>query len=73
MEKDADELLESFKKEDDEEGQEPRRRPQERLRPGAAPGAEPEQSDPAALAERVPVRFSVTRTAEGSTVERRDV
>ena len=26
-----------------------------------------------ALAERVPVRFSVTRTAEGSTVERQDV
>jgi exonuclease SbcC len=26
-----------------------------------------------ALAERVPVRFSVTRTAAGSTVERQDV
>jgi hypothetical protein len=38
----------------DDTGQEPRRRPQERLRPGAAPSADPEKSDPASLAEQVP-------------------
>lgn len=52
LEKDADELLESFKPDDD--GPEPRRRPRERLRPGAAPGAEPEKNDPASLAAEVP-------------------
>lgn len=53
LEKDADELLESFKAEDDD-GQEPRRRPKERLRPGAAPSSEPEETNPAKLAEEVP-------------------
>lgn len=53
LEADADELLASFKP-DDDAGQEPRRRPRERLRPGAAPSAEPEESDPAKLAEGVP-------------------
>lgn len=52
LEKDADELLESFKQED-EEGQESQRRPKERLRPGAAPAAKPDESDPAKLAEGV--------------------
>lgn len=51
LEKDADELLESFKKEEDDDAP---RRPRERLRPGAAPGAEPEKSDPASLAAEVP-------------------
>lgn len=48
---DADELLKDFQGDD---GQEPPRRPRERLRPGAAPAAEPEESDPAKLAEEVP-------------------
>jgi hypothetical protein len=52
LEKDADELLESFKSESG--GEEPSRRPKERLRPGAAPSAEPEESDPAKLAGQVP-------------------
>lgn len=54
LEKDADDLVESFKQEDAEEGQEPRHgRPRERLRTGAAPSSEPEESDPAKLAEQV--------------------
>jgi hypothetical protein len=52
LEKDADELLESFRS-DGDEGPEPRRRPQERLRPGAAPSADAEPSDPKKLAEQV--------------------
>lgn len=52
LEADADELLASFR--DDGEGQEPPRRPRERLRSGAAPGSEPEKSDPASLAKQVP-------------------
>lgn len=51
LEADADELLESFKSDDD--GQEPKRRPRERLRPGAAPSADAEPNDPAKLAEGV--------------------
>lgn len=43
LEEDADELLASFKI-DDEEPSGPSRRPQERLRPGATPSAEPEKS-----------------------------
>lgn len=50
LEKDADELLESFKA---EEGDDAPRRPRERLKPGAAPSSEPEESDPAKLAEQV--------------------
>lgn len=41
LEQDADDLLDSFKSDDDDSGQEPPRRPRERLRPGAAPGAKP--------------------------------
>lgn len=52
LEKDAEELLESFKA-DDASGQDSQRRPKERLRPGAAPGAEPEETDPAKLAAEV--------------------
>lgn len=51
LEKDADELLESFK---GDGGQEPPARPRERLRPGAAPAADAADNDPAKLAEQVP-------------------
>ncbi len=53
LEKDADELLASFKQ-DDDGGQEPRRLPRERLRPGAAPSSEPEDTDPEKLAAKIP-------------------
>jgi hypothetical protein len=53
LEKDADELLSSFRAEDDDPDERPRR-PRERLRPGAAPAVEPENDDPASLAEAVP-------------------
>lgn len=52
LEKDADELLASFK--DAGGGEKPSRRPTERLRPGAAPDAgEGEPTDPRKLAEAV--------------------
>lgn len=57
LEKDADDLVASFKNEDEggnEGGQEPRRRPQERVRPGAVPSSEPEETDPKKLADAVP-------------------
>lgn len=55
LEADADELLASFKQEGDEgEGGKGRQRPAERLRPGAVPGAEPEEMNPDKLAEAVP-------------------
>jgi type I site-specific restriction endonuclease len=52
LEKDADELLESFKapEADDDKA---RRRPTERLRPGAAPASTDEANDPQKLAEQV--------------------
>jgi hypothetical protein len=53
LEADADALLDSFKS-DDDEGEKPARRPKERLRPGAAPSSEPEETDPAKLAASVP-------------------
>jgi hypothetical protein len=52
LEKDADELLASFKPDTDDQGSS--RRPRERLRPGAAPSAEAEETDPRKLAELVP-------------------
>lgn len=52
LEADADELLASFK--DEDEGPEPKRRPRERLRPGASPSSEPEETDPRKLAESIP-------------------
>jgi len=55
LEADADELLATFTP---EPGQEPvPGRPRERLRPGAAPSAEPEETDPAKLAAMVPRRI----------------
>lgn len=53
LEADADDLLASFKQDDDDE-QDSRRRPTERLRPGAAPSADADPSDPKKLAEQVP-------------------
>ncbi len=53
LEKDADELLASFKTEDDD-GKGPTRRPREKLRPGAAPESEAEETDPEKLAAQVP-------------------
>lgn len=55
LEADAEELFAEFASNDD--GQEPSRRPKERLRPGAAPGAKPEETDPKKLAESVPRRW----------------
>jgi len=52
MAEDADELLASFKS-DDEPEQDSRRRPTERLRPGAAPSADAEPSSPKELAQQV--------------------
>lgn len=55
LEKDADELLASFKTEDDEtRGKGPGRRPTEKLRPGAAPESEADENDPEKLAASVP-------------------
>lgn len=54
LEKDADELLASFKQEEEESGGGTTRRPKERLRPGAAPSSEPEETDPRKLADQVP-------------------
>lgn len=45
LEKDADELLASFRAEE-EPAAEPRRRPREDLRPGAVPNAEPDDAEP---------------------------
>jgi hypothetical protein len=56
LEADADELFADFKPEDGG-GPEPRRRPTERLRPGAAPSSEPEETDPDKLAAKVPREF----------------
>lgn len=58
LEADADDLLESFKQEDDEDatsdkGKGKPTRPRERLRPGAAADAEPDETDPRKLAENV--------------------
>src|SRR5581483_4560563 len=57
MEADADDLLASFKPSDEPDtgdDQDSTGTPRERLKPGAVPKAEPEESDPAKLAERVP-------------------
>ena len=53
LEADADELLASFKTDEGGGEDEVPRRPAERLRPGAAPGAESEETDPRKLAELV--------------------
>ena len=57
LEKDADDLVASFKTEVTEEETSTRRRPQERLKSGVAPGAEAEKNDPASLAARVKRRW----------------
>ena len=51
LEADADELLADLGLDDEKPA--PSRRPKERLRPGAAPEAEPEEADPAKLADAV--------------------
>lgn len=53
LEADADELLASFIPPEEEPGQDPVRRPRERLRPGAVPSSEPEETDPRKLAALV--------------------
>lgn len=53
LEADADELFADFAPEEPS-GPEPRQRPRERLRPGAAPSSEPEETDPEKLAAQVP-------------------
>lgn len=53
LEKDADELLESFRSENGDGDGKPRR-PKERLRPGAQPSTEVDETDPAKLAGQVP-------------------
>jgi hypothetical protein len=59
MEADAEELFADFapSSTDDDPRRDPSRRPRERLRPGAAPSAEEEETDPAKLAAKVPRRF----------------
>ena len=56
LEADADELLEAFKAKDDQTPPSAGR-PKEKLRPGAVPDAEPEETDPAKLAASVPRHF----------------
>lgn len=56
LEADAAELFEDFapKAEEPDDDTSTKRRPKERLKPGAAPKAEPEETDPKKLAEAVP-------------------
>lgn len=56
LEADADELLASFKT-DNPEPEGSGRRPKERLRPGATPSTEPEETDPVKLAANLPRHF----------------
>jgi predicted ribosome quality control (RQC) complex YloA/Tae2 family protein len=58
LEADADELLASFKDDenDDGDGGGERRTPKPRMRTGAAPSSEAEETDPEKLAEQVPRR-----------------
>lgn len=56
LEADADELLEVFKPSDDPK-RPPSTRPRERLRGGADPDEEPEETDPAKLAANIPIRY----------------
>lgn len=58
LEADADELLAALGTTDDDDGDDPLdRRPTPRLRPGAVPASEPEETDPRALAAKVPRRY----------------
>lgn len=55
MQEDAEELFSTFTPKDkDNKDEDTTRRPKERLRPGAVPDAEPEETDPAKLAALVP-------------------
>lgn len=56
MQEDAEELFSTFTtpKDKDNKDEENPRRPKERLRPGAVPDAEPEETDPSKLAALVP-------------------
>lgn len=54
FEADADELFGDFAPADEDTA---RRRPRERLRPGAAPASEPEETDPQKLADLVPPMY----------------
>jgi hypothetical protein len=56
LEKDADDLLASFKDDDDTGDDASRRTPKPKLRTGAAPSSEPDETDPEKLAEQVPRR-----------------
>jgi hypothetical protein len=53
LETDADDLLSDLAVGDEKPAPTPSRQPQERLRPGAAPDVEPEETDPAKLAAAV--------------------
>lgn len=58
LEKDADDLLASFKNDDGGDGGDgSRRTPKPRLRTGAAPSSDPEETDPEKLAAQVPRMF----------------
>lgn len=59
LEQDAEELFADFAPAGTEGGKEggERRRPTERLKPGTVPGSEPEETDPAKLAAKVPRRY----------------
>lgn len=54
IEADADELLAELGKSGGSDADDKSARPREKLRPGAVPGAEPEETDPAKLAAKVP-------------------
>lgn len=56
LEADADELFAEFAPAPDDEDDGIARRPRERLRRGATPGGEPEETDPRKLAARLPRR-----------------
>jgi hypothetical protein len=56
LEKDADELLQTFapKSDNGDKGDKPASRPRERMRSGSAPDEEPDETDPAKLAASLP-------------------
>lgn len=54
MESDAEELFADFEPAGEDADRGARRRPREKLRSGAAPDAEPDETDPAKLAAKVP-------------------
>lgn len=54
LEADADELFADFAPNGDGGGKDPARRPKERLKSGAVPSSEPEETDPIKLAAKVP-------------------